>query len=391
MLEHHLFPNYARTAICFQSGSGIWLTDTQGEKYLDAISGLAVCGLGHAHPAVATTLAAQSKKLLHTSNLFKIEQQEQLAEKLCQIAQMDAAFFCNSGTEANEAAIKLARLHAHKRNIKTPTIIVMEQGFHGRTLGSLAATDSAKNQAFTPLPEGFVRVRYNDLEAIQSAIEQNPEICAVLLEPIQGEGGVRIPDTGYLKQVRALCDQTKRLLILDEVQTGIGRTGHWFRYQQENCRPDILTSAKALGNGMPIGACLAREELAQQLLPGMHGSTFGGNPLACAVALTVLETIEQKALLQNSAAIGAQLLETLTQQCARFDAVQEVRGAGMMLGIELNRPCQALTTIALKHRLLINVTSERVLRLLPPLVMSSNEAGLLVEKLVLTIEEFVRS
>ncbi len=388
MLQH-LFPNYARMPLHFVSGTGAWLTASNGEEYLDAIAGLAVCNLGHAHPAVTAALTEQSQKLIHTSNLFHIEWQEKLAEKLCALTRLDAAFFCNSGTEANEAAIKLARLYAHHNNIQNPNIIVMESAFHGRTLGSLSATDSTQNQIFAPLLEGFIRIPYNDIAALEQALQNNSSVCAVLLEPIQGEGGVRIPDATYLKQVRALCDASQVLMILDEIQTGVGRTGRWFCCEHENILPDILTSAKALANGVPIGACLATEKLAQLLTPGMHGSTFGGNPLACRTALSVLETIEAEQLLMNSRKLGAELLSNLREKCARFDEILEVRGKGLMLGIEFKFPCQALTKIALKHRLIINVTAQCVVRLLPPLIITPNIAAQLCDKLILSIEEFL--
>ena len=377
-----LFPNYSRLPIKFVRGQGAWLWDQHDNRYLDALSGIAVCSLGHAHPAVTQTICQQAKTLLHTSNLYQISAQEKLAEKLSAITGMDAAFFCNSGTEANEAAIKLARLYAQQQQNSHPNIVVTQGAFHGRTLGALSASDLANNSSFAPLLPGFIRVPYNDLQAIQTVIQAQENVCAIMLEPIQGENGVQIPDASYLPALRQLCDDHKLLLILDEVQTGLGRTGQWYDFMHSACQPDILTSAKALGNGVPIGVCLATQSLAPLLKPGTHGSTFGGNPLACSTAITVLETIEKDNLCQQAADTGAYILSNLKTKLASCSRVVEIRGRGMMLGIELSQPAKPLQASMLKSGLLINVTAEKIIRLLPPLILTMEQAESMVDILV---------
>ena len=377
-----LFPNYSRLPIKFVRGQGAWLWDQHDNRYLDALSGIAVCSLGHAHPAVTQTICQQAKTLLHTSNLYQISAQEKLAEKLSAITGMDAAFFCNSGTEANEAAIKLARLYAQQQQNSHPNIVVTQGAFHGRTLGALSASDLANNSSFAPLLPGFIRVPYNDLQAIQTVIQAQENVCAIMLEPIQGENGVQIPDASYLPALRQLCDDHKLLLILDEVQTGLGRTGQWYDFMHSACQPDILTSAKALGNGVPIGVCLATQSLAPLLKPGTHGSTFGGNPLACSTAITVLETIEKDNLCQQAADTGAYILSNLKAKLGSCSRVVEIRGRGMMLGIELSHPAKPLQASMLKSGLLINVTAEKVIRLLPPLILTMEQAESMVDILV---------
>ncbi len=384
----YLFPNYDRLPVTFAKGQGVWLEDTNGKRYLDALSGIAVCGLGHAHPTIVQAINNQSRNLLHTSNIYYIDRQEALAERLTAVANMDAAFFCNSGTEANEAAIKLARLYAHHQGNKRPAILVMQGGFHGRTLGSLAASDMQTDQ-FGPLPDGFVRIPFNDITAAENAIESDKNICAVLVEPIQGEGGVRIPAPDYLPALRQLCDQHQLLLMLDEVQTGVGRTGHWYCYQQYAWRPDILTTAKALGNGIPIGACLANENVASIFTPGTHGSTFGGNPLACAVGYSVLETIANRNLCVHAGNIGNYLLTELQSKLSAMDGIVEIRGAGLMIGIELKQAYPTLSSAALESGLLINVISGTVVRLLPPLIIEHEHADMIVERLAESIQKVI--
>jgi acetylornithine/N-succinyldiaminopimelate aminotransferase len=381
-MNDHLMSTYARLPVSFERGEGVWLWDTHGRRHLDALSGIAVCGLGHAHPAVARAVCKQAARLIHTSNLYGIEAQERAAERLCRVAGMDAAFFCNSGAEANEAAIKLARLFGHQRGIQSPTVVVMENSFHGRTLATLTATGNRKVQAgFEPLVQGFSRAPYNDLPALEAIAHNSNEVVAVLVEPIQGEGGIRIPDPGYLSAIRRLCDAHGWLMITDEIQTGIGRTGAWFACQHAQAMPDVITVAKALGNGVPIGACLARGPAAQVFGPGSHGSTFGGNPLACHTAETVIGVIEAEGLCEQAAAMGSRLLDGLRNRLGGLPGVQDIRGLGLMIGIELERPCGGLVSRALNEGLLINVTAGNVIRLLPPLIITEGEADTLLETL----------
>lgn len=381
---------YKRLPVTFERGSGSWLWDTTGKRYLDALSGIAVCGLGHAHPAVREALCQQASTLLHTSNLYQIAAQSELGERLTGLAGMDRVFFANSGAEANEAAIKLARLYGHRRGLEQPSILVMDDSFHGRTLATLSATGNRKVQAgFEPLVQGFARVPYDDLEAVETAAAHRPDLVAVLVEPIQGEGGVRIPAADYLPRLRALCDRHGWLLMLDEIQTGMGRTGHLFAHQRDGLRPDVLTLAKGLGNGVPIGACLARGAAAEVLGPGTHGSTFGGNPLACRAALAVLETLDREDLAARAGRLGACLLEELRAALADTPGIRDIRGRGLMLGIELDRPAAALVGQVLEAGLLINVTAERVIRLLPPLILERAEADWLLERLVPRIRAFL--
>ncbi len=380
MASQPLMNTYARLSVAFERGEGSWLYDTKGNKFLDALSGIAVCGLGHAHPAVTEAITTQASRLIHTSNLYTIPLQEQLAEKLCQLSSMESVFFGNSGAEANEAAIKLARLYGHNRGISNPAIIVMEQSFHGRTLATLSATGNRKAQAgFEPLVSGFVRAPFDDIEAIRTIAQNNPQVVAILAEPIQGESGVRIPDASYLSELRKICDENQWLLMLDEVQTGNGRTGSYFAYQQSGILPDVVTTAKGLGNGLPIGACLARGEAAQTLKPGSHGSTFGGNPLACAAALAVIDTINREDLCNRAAELGARMLEGFRTELSDSDYVRDIRGKGLMIAIELDQPCAELAVLAKVKGILINVTGGgNVIRLLPPLTLSDNEASLII-------------
>lgn len=384
-----LMKNYGRMDVAFTRGEGVWLWDESGRRYLDALSGIAVCGLGHAHPAVASAVGEQAKSLVHTSNLYRIDIQERLAERLCAVAGMERAFFCNSGAEANEAAIKIARARGNRRGIDAPAIIVAEGSFHGRTLGALSATGNPKVQAgFGPLAGGFVQVPYGDVDACASAGAGHPQICAVLVEPILGEGGVVMPPAGYLAQLRDLCDARGWLLMLDEVQTGMGRTGKWFACQHGGVRPDVMTIAKALGNGVPIGACLARGEAAEALQPGSHGSTFGGNPLACSAALAVIETMERDGLVGAAAEKGRQLRDRLSRALAGQNCVVQVRGQGLMVAVELDRACGDLVKMALDRGLLLNVTAERVIRLLPPLVLEDEHIARIAETLAALVREW---
>jgi acetylornithine aminotransferase len=382
---------YNRLPISLQKGEGAWVWDTAGKKYLDALSGIAVCGLGHAHPAVKEAICKQAGELIHTSNLYQIELQQQLGDALTRIAEMDRVFFCNSGAEANEAAIKLARLFGHKKGIENPTIVVMEQSFHGRTLATLSATGNRKVQAgFEPLVSGFIRVPYGDLEAIRTVAKNSHSTVAVLVEPVQGEGGINIPQEDYLNEIRAICDEYDWLMMLDEIQTGMGRSGRMFAYQHTGIHPDVITLAKGLGNGVPIGACLAKGKAADTFGPGNHGSTFGGNPLACAAALTVIRTLEDQGLTQRAEQLGAKLLTDFADKLQDVTGIEEIRGLGLLIGIELDRPCQALVTQALEQGLLINVTAEKVIRLLPPLIMSDEEADHLVNALTTLIKSFLK-
>jgi acetylornithine/N-succinyldiaminopimelate aminotransferase len=385
-----LMATYKRLPVTFVRGEGAWLWDTEGKRYLDALGGIAVAGLGHAHPAVTRALCEQAGALIHTSNLYGIDLQQQLGDALCAAAGMDRVFFGNSGAEANEAAIKLARLHGHRKGVELPSIVVMENSFHGRTMATLTATGNRKAQAgFEPLVKGFIRVPYNDIEALQAVAGNSPDTVAVLVEPIQGEGGVNIPAPDYLSRLRALCDAKGWLLMLDEIQTGMGRTGRLFAHQHSGIRPDVMTLAKGLGNGVPIGACLAAGAAAQVLGPGSHGSTFGGNPLACRAGLTVLQTIETEALAERARVLGERLLNGLRERLGGLSGVSDIRGQGLMIGVELDRPCTELVTRALDAGLLINVTAERVVRLLPPLILDDSQADDLIDGLAVLVERFL--
>ena len=371
---------YSRLSVAFDHGEGCWLYDTDGNKYLDALSGIAVCGLGHAHPAVTTAISEQASQLIHTSNLYTIPLQEQLAARLTQIAGMDSVFFGNSGAEANEAAIKLARRYGHQQGIDKPVTIVMEGSFHGRTMATLSATGNRSAQAgFEPLVSGFVRAPYNDVEAVKNIIANNSAVVAILVEPVQGEGGVVIPADDYLNQLRDICDANNMLLMLDEVQTGNGRTGSYFAYQQNSILPDVVTTAKGLGNGVPIGACLARGKAAEILSPGTHGSTYGGNPLCCAAALAVVDTIANEKLDQRAAELGNKIADGFREQLGNADYVKEIRNKGMMIAIELTEAGTELAVLSKVKGVLLNVTGGgKVVRMLPPLIMSDTEAELLV-------------
>ena len=374
-MSNSLMTTYAPLPITFTKGEGVYLWDNTGKQYLDALAGIAVCSLGHAHPAVADAIAEQARTLIHTSNLYQIEHQIELSNTLCELSGLDKVFFSNSGAEANEAAIKLARLYGKQQGIERPNIIVASGSFHGRTLATLSATGNRKVQAgFSPLVDGFVRVNYNDVAAIEKVAESNSDVVAILVEPIQGEGGVVVPDADYLKQLRELCDANNWLLMLDEIQTGVGRTGEWFAFQHTDIKPDVMTLAKALGNGVPIGACLAGGKAASIFTPGTHGSTFGGNPLATRAALTVLDIIKNDKLIENAKAMGEYFISEFTAQLSSAENVKEVRGLGLMIGIELTHDCGELVTAATEEGLLINVTAGNTVRLLPPLVINKAQA-----------------
>ena len=386
----HVMNTYARQPVAFVRGQGVWLWDEAGKKYLDALSGIAVNTLGHNHPRLVRALTEQIGRVMHTSNLFQMPLQEQAADRIAEISGLDEVFFCNSGCEANEAAIKIARLFGHGKGIDRPAIVVMENAFHGRTLATLSATGSRKVQAgFEPLVSGFVRVPFNDLESIRQVAEHNRNIVAVLVEPIQGEGGIKVGETDYLRGLREICDRKGWLLMLDEVQCGLGRTGKWFVYQHAGVLPDVLALAKGLAGGVPIGCCLARGAAAGVFKPGNHGSTFGGNPLACAAALATLEAIEQERLMENAERIGMLIRGELGQALQDCKGLDDIRGRGLMVGAQLDRPCGELVTLALEAGLLINVTADNVVRLLPALVMNDAEARTLVAMLAPLVREFL--
>jgi len=389
-MSEHLMSTYNRLPVHFERGEGVWLWDSAHRQYLDALAGIAVCGLGHAHPAVTQAVCEQAGRLIHTSNLYGIGLQERLADRLCALSGMDRVFFANSGAEANEAAIKIARLYGHSKGITCPAIIVMERSFHGRTLATLTATGNRRIQAgFEPLVRGFLRVPYDDIEAIHTIAASKSDTVAVLVEPVQGEGGINVPDANYLANIRSICDAQGWLMMLDEIQTGMGRTGRWFAWQHSNVQPDVFTLAKSLGNGVPIGACLAHGKAAGLLQPGSHGTTFGGNPLACSAALAVLDSIEREQLVAHADALGQHLLAGFTTALAGVTGVAAVRGYGLMLGIELDRPCGVLVGKALERGLLINVTADRVIRLLPPLIITEQQADMIIELVSGLVTEFL--
>ncbi len=389
-MTDHLMKTYQPLPVSFTHGEGAYLFDSAGERYLDALCGIAVCGLGHAHPAVSEAICAQAQRLLHTSNLYRIGLQEELADELCRVAAMDRVFFSNSGAEANEAALKLARLYGHRKGIDTPQVIVTENSFHGRTLATLTATGNRKIQAgFEPLVPGFLRAPYDDLDAVRTIAGNSSSVVAVLVEPILGEGGIRIPSENYLGELRQLCDEHGWLFMLDEIQTGMGRTGHWFAHQSAGIQPDVMTLAKSLGNGVPIGACLARGTAADIFQPGNHGSTFGGNPLSASAALAVLRTLDQDRLVERAAQLGKLMLTQFEQRLGGLDGVVSIRGKGLMLGIELDRPCGELMQQALQRKLLINVTADTVVRLLPPLILTDEQASHIGSTVCELVENFL--
>ena len=382
MTTHAIMPTYGRLDVEFIKGEGCWLIDKDGRRYLDALSGLGVVALGHAHPAIADAISAQGGALLHTSNLYRIPNQERLADRLAALSGMENMFFSNTGAEACECAIKIARLYGHQKGIAEPAIIVADNAFHGRTMATLTATGNRKVQAgFEPLVSGFVRVPFNDLESIKQAATHNQNIVAVFIEPIQGEGGIQVADQAYLQRLRALCDDQDWLLMIDEVQSGNGRTGQFFSYQHADILPDVVTTAKGLANGVPIGVCLAANQAAHVLGPGNHGSTFGGNPLSCAAAHAVLDVFEHEQIVSRAASMGQYLRDKLASALQGVNGVKEIRGQGLMIGIELEVDCAELVGQALEEGLLINVTAGSVVRLLPPLILSEEEADQISEVL----------
>ena len=389
-MSNAVMGTYQRLPVAFESGSGAWLYDREGNQYLDALGGVAVCALGHAHPTVAQALIEQAGKLIHTSNLYEIPLQEQLADELCALSGFNKVFFNNSGAEANETAIKICRKYAHENGIEDPVIVVMNGSFHGRTLATLTATGNNKHKSgFSPLPEGFHHIPYNDIPALEALQETSLNIVAVMLEPVQGEGGVVVPDEGFLERVGALCLQNDWLMVVDEVQTGMCRTGKWFAFQHEKVRPDIMTLAKSLANGIPIGACLASDKACAAMVPGTHGSTFGGNPLAAQAALAVIKVMKENKLDQRAAELGKKMLEQLRQNLQDVAGVVDVRGKGLMLGIELDKDCGELVSLALEQRLLINVTAGNVVRLLPPLIITDTEADQIVTMVSALIKDWL--
>lgn len=381
MPQHGLMTTYKRLPVTFDRGEGIYLFDSEGKRYTDYVSGIAVCGLGHCHPAVTRAICEQANKLVHTSNLYQIRTQQELGAALTAISEMDSCFFANSGAEANEAAIKLARLFGHKKGISNPGIIVMENSFHGRTLATLSATGNRKVQAgFEPLVSGFIRVPFNDAEAVRTVAKNNNSVVAILVEPIQGEAGINVPAADYLNQLREICDQNDWLLMLDEIQTGNARTGKYFAFQHNGIMPDVVTTAKGLGNGMPIGACLAHGK-ANLFQPGNHGSTFGGNPLACATGLAVVKELTQGNYAHRAAELGERISRGFKERLAGSDYIKEIRGKGMMFGIELDHPCTELVPLALMQGILLNVTHDNTIRLLPALIMTDAEADEMVDRI----------
>lgn len=381
---------YARLPVSFTYGQGVWLWDAQGRKYLDALAGIGVSCLGHAHPRLVAAISEQAARVIHTSNIYEVPQQTELAARLAALSGMRDVVFNNSGSEANEAAIKLARYYAYQRGNSHAHIITMDSSWHGRTLATLAATGSDKaRKGFEPLPSGFIQVPYNDAAAIRAAGDAEPRVAAVLLEALQGEGGIRPSDAAFLREVRQLCTERGWLLMIDEVQSGIGRTGKWFAHQWADIVPDVMTLAKGLAGGVPIGAMLAAGPAAGVFTPGSHGTTFGGGPLVCAAGLAVLDALESENLLDNAHSVGGHLKARLAQELAGLPGVADVRGRGLMLGIELARPCGVLALRALEAGLLINVTRDRVIRLLPPLVLSRAEADRIVDILAPLIRQFL--
>ncbi len=390
-MHDSIMPTYARLPVSFERGEGPWLWDSEGDRYFDAISGIAVCSIGHANPQVAEAISEQASRLVHTSNLYSIPTQQQLADKLTHLAGMQQVFFGNSGAEANEAAIKIARLYGHKKGINTPTIIVADGSFHGRTLATLSATGNPKVQdGFTPLLAGFVRVPYDDIDAIEAAARNHPNIVAVLFEPVQGEGGVNIPSRDFLSKLRAICDQNNWLMMLDEVQTGMCRTGEWFAFQHSDITPDVMTLAKALGNGVPIGACLTHGEAMGIMGAGNHGSTFGGNPLVCRAALAVIDVMTQSGAKERAQQGSQRIVDGLQAELAGMAGVVDIRHHGMMIGLQLDRPCTELVKQALAQKLLINVTAGNVIRLLPVLLLSDREIEQLITSVSALVMRFLR-
>jgi len=390
IMSSALSPIYGRLPIAFTHGQGIWLWDDNNKRYLDGLSGIGVSCLGHAHPALVKAISEQAARVIHTSNIYQVPLQEALAQRISAISGLNEVFFANSGAEANEGAIKVARLYGHLKGIKVPTIITMDSSWHGRTIGTLAATGSEKaKEGFGPLPAGFIQVTYNNLDAVKNAANDCPDVVAVMIEVLQGEGGIRPSDISYIQDLRKLCDERQWLLIIDEVQSGIGRTGKWLAHQWAGVLPDVMTLAKGLGGGVPIGAVALRGPAAGILKPGHHGTTFGGGPLVCAAALAVLDTLESDGLLEHAHTVGKAMKARLDAELGSLAGVEEIRGQGLMIGIELDRPCGELVTKAMHNGLLINVTRDKVVRLLPPLILTTQEADMLLDILIPLIQSFL--
>ncbi|OED35405.1 acetylornithine aminotransferase [Chromatiales bacterium (ex Bugula neritina AB1)] len=387
-----LIHSYNRLPVSFVRGEGTRLWDDQGNEYLDALGGIAVCALGHCHPHVTAAINEQAQTLLHTSNLFAIENQEKLATKLCELTGMEAVFFCNSGAEANEAAIKISRLFAQQKQITNPRVIAFHGSFHGRTMATLSATgNEAVHNGFHPLLESFLHLPYNDVSAIEQAATEHNDIVAIIVEPILGEGGVVVPDDGYLSALRSICDSNGWLLIADEIQTGAGRTGHWYASLGQGVRPDVITSAKALGNGIPIGACLTQGIASTLIKPGHHGTTFGGNPFATRVALSVLEAMQQEDLLTRASNAGLQLQNKLRDALHNRPEVTDIRGRGMMIGISLDIDCTGLVNLGLENRVVFNVAAGNVIRLLPPYNITDAEINEIVRRIADSVNELCQN
>ena len=386
-MTSNIMPTYNRKPVTFVKGDGVFLYDTEGKKYLDALCGLAVTSLGHSHPIIAKTIKNQSEKLIHTSNAFRIENQEKLAKRLCQLSGMDNVFFCNSGAESVEAAIKIARKFGHGMKFKNSKIIVMSNSFHGRTMGAMSATsNSISHKMFGPILDGLVRVEFNSINEIRETLKNNTEVAAILLEPVQGEGGIIPCDNSYLKEVREICNEKNILLMIDEVQSGFCRTGRWFSYQHSQIKPDVVMVAKALGNGVPIGACLASGQASKVLEAGMHGSTFGGNFLSTAVGLTVLDIMRSERICEHVQNISKVMQDYMDLKIKNLSAVKEIRICGLMIGIELNDNCTNLVLKALEKGLVMNVTKNKTIRLLPPLICKEEHVLGIVD----IIEELIK-
>lgn len=387
----YIMPTYFnQLPVMFDHGKGIWLWDTEGRQYLDALAGIAVCSLGHCHPRITAKIAEQAGKLIHSSNTFLNREQEALAQKLCEISGMEQAYFANSGAEANEAAIKLSRLWARKKNIANPTVITLKNSFHGRTMATLSATGADRiQQGFEPLVPDFVHLDMNDIEGLKAYLEPHKNVVAIMLELIQGDGGIQLAETEYVSMVRRLCDELDLLMIIDEVQSGMGRTGKWFCYQHYNVMPDVVTSAKALGNGLPVGACLARGKAVNLFGPGKHGTTFGGTHLVCAVSLEVINTMIDEHILENAAKMGQYLKDKLKETFAGNPHIADIRGKGLMIGIELDQNAFGIMPLTLKHGILFNIVANKVIRLIPPLIITQDDADEIVKRVKLCVDEFL--
>lgn len=389
MQKSTLMPIFNRLPVTFKHGKGMWLYDDKNNKYLDALSGMGVISLGHSHPAIIQAIKEQAERLIHTSNTYHIEEQERLSDEFTQFAGLDRAVFINSGAESCEVAFKMARVYAYENNISNPTVLVFEKGFHGRTLGTLSASGNKKLKSeFEPLLSGFICMPLNDIAAVKKIASENKNIVGIMIEPILGQGGIIVPDDNFLIELRKICTENKWLFMLDEIQSGMGRTGMNFAYQFLNLKPDILTTAKALGNGLPIAACAATKTLGDMFTEGRHGTTFGGNPLCCHVARTVMKTYREENTVENARVMGAYLMNGLQQALANKNGVVEVRGKGLMIGIELDKPCEEIYAIGLDERILVNIAAKNVIRLLPPFILNKEEADQIVDRIRRCVDKF---